>query len=195
MVSEARDMAGKERNMRIRSMAQSALFAALLCILSPIAIPVGLIPVTLSVFVVLLTGIVLPWKQAAMAALVYLLIGFMGLPVFSGGQAGLGVLAGATGGYLWCYLPMAALASKLSHSGRQNLGMAVLGALLALLLCYTTGTLQFALTTNCALAYAFRVCVLPFVGFDLLKVAAAVLLGMQIRRRLQAAGMLGQGIR
>lgn len=180
--------------MRTRSMVQSALFAALLCILSPIAIPVGLIPVTLSVFVVLLTGVVLPWKRAAIAVLVYLLMGFIGLPVFSGGQTGLGVLAGATGGYLWCYLPMAALASGVSHGGRQNLGMAVLGTLLALLLCYATGTLQFALTTNCALEYALRVCVLPFVGFDFLKVAAAALLGMQIRRRLQAAGMLEQGL-
>lgn len=182
-------MTGHPKSVRTRSMTQCALFAALLCILSPIALPIGLIPVTLSVFVVLLTGVVLPWKQAASAVLVYLLIGFVGLPVFSGGQAGLGVLTGPTGGYLWCYLPMVALVSQMSHGKRENLAMTALGALLALLLCYTAGTLQFVLTSKCALAYALRLCVLPFLGFDLLKVAAAVVLGMQIRRRLQAAGM------
>lgn len=176
--------------MNMRSIAQSGLFAALLCILSPIAIPFGPIPVTLAVFVVLLTGVVLPWKRATAAVLTYLLIGFIGLPVFSGGNAGLGVLTGATGGYLWCYLPMAALVSAVSHGTKENVCSALLGALLALLLCYTSGSVQFAMIMDCSLNYALSVCVYPFILFDLLKATAAVLLGVQIRRRLRAAGLL-----
>lgn len=179
-----------QKALRARSMAQSSLFTALLCILSPVAIPLGPIPVTLAIFAVLLTGIVLPWKQAAAVVLVYLLIGFIGLPVFSGGSAGLGVLAGATGGYLWCYLPMAMLVSRVSHGRRENVWMALMGALLALLLCYATGTLQFAIIIDYSLNDALGVCVYPFILFDLLKVATAALLGMQLRRRLRMAGLL-----
>lgn len=90
----------RAEKMRIRATVQSAIFAALLCIFSPIAIPVGAIPVTLSIFIVLLTGLILDWKQAGAAVLSYMLIGAFGLPVFSGGQAGIGVFLGVTGGYL-----------------------------------------------------------------------------------------------
>lgn len=173
-----------------RAMVQSALFAALLSILSPLAIPIGTIPVTLAVFAVLLTGVVLPWKRAAGAVLVYLLMGLIGLPVFSGGKAGAGVLLGATGGYLWSYLPMTALTSIMSQRGEAGAGRAFMASMLALLLCYATGTMQFAWLTGCSWGQALSVCVAPFAAFDLLKAAAAVWLGGRLRRSLKAAGML-----
>lgn len=178
------------KKISLRAMTQSALFASLLCILSPVAIPAGPIPVTLGVFAVLFAAVVLPWKQAGTAVLVYLFIGLIGIPVFSGGGAGPAVFAGATGGYLWCYLPMAILAAWIARRGTASVGMALLGNLLALLLCYAMGTLQFTRIMACSISYALGVCVYPFVFWDAVKLIAAALLGVKTRRRLQAAGLL-----
>lgn len=179
-----------QKLLHTQALAQSALFAALLCILAPIAIPVGTIPVTLAVFVVMLAGIVLPWRQAGAALLAYLLMGLIGLPVFSGGQAGAAVFIGPTGGYLWCYLPMAVVISWICGRRELNVGRALLGNALALILCYATGTAQFMLIMDCSTAYALRICVVPFVLVDVVKAIAAAVLGVQIRKRLQIAGLL-----
>lgn len=174
-----------------RTLAQSALFAALLCVLSPLAVPVGPVPVTLAVFAVLLTGIVLEWRRAGLAVLTYMLIGLVGLPVFSGGGSGFGVFAGPTGGYLWCYPLMAVLVSVVCRRWKKNAyAGAALGSMLALMLCYFTGTMQFALLMNCSVSHAVGICVWPFIGFDILKTAAAAFLGVRIRARLQMAGLL-----
>lgn len=175
-------------NSRLHALTQSAMFAALLCILSPLAIPVGPIPVTMGTFAVLLTGVVLPWRRACAAVMVYTLIGLLGLPVFSGGGSGFGVLIGPTGGYLWCYLPMTALVSA---SGRRGgWASAGLASLTAMLICYAAGTLQFVGLTGCGFVEALALCIWPFIPFDAAKIICAAMLGTRIRRRLQAMELL-----
>ncbi len=111
---------GSSRVLRI---AQCGLLTAVLCILSPIAIPIGPIPITLGVFAVMLCGVMLDWKQAGAAVLAYLCLGAIGLPVFSGGGSGIGTFAGPTGGYLWSFLPMAVLIAFLSRRTRKSRGL------------------------------------------------------------------------
>ena len=172
--------------MKPKALVQPALFAALLCILCPLAIPFGPIPVTLATFIVLLAAYILPWKQAVCALLLYLLMGLIGLPVFSGAQAGFSVLLGPTGGYLWSYIPMAMLAAV--GKGRGMAGL-IPGAA-SLLVCYICGSIQYALLTGINFVAAVSVCVVPFLPFDAVKLFAACLLGKKIRSRLQAAGLL-----
>ncbi len=76
-------------------------FAALIavCALLP-TIEVGVVDITLQTFAVLLCGAVLGARRGFLAALLYVVVGAAGLPVFSGGGAGLGVLVGPSGGYL-----------------------------------------------------------------------------------------------
>ena len=160
-----------------------ALFAALLCLLSPIAIPVGAVPVTLSVFAVLLAALMLDWKAAVAAVCVYVLIGCCGLPVFSVGQGGAGILFGPTGGYIWSYIPMAALVSKFGKGKPpRKAGLASLGGLTV---CYVCGTAQYALVSGSGFGAALGVCVLPFAGFDIIKIVCAVLLSRKIEKRLR----------
>ena len=163
-----------------------ALFAALLCLISPIAIPAGAVPVTLSVFAVMLTALLLDWKAAAAAAGIYVLMGFCGLPVFSAGQGGAGVLFGPTGGYIWSYVPMAALVSKLGK-GKPPFA-AILASLGGLILCYLCGSVQYALVSGCSFAATLGICVLPFVGFDVVKAVCAVLLSRAVLRQMKSAG-------
>ena len=87
-----------------------ALFAAVICVLSPISIQIGPIPVSLGLLGVLLAASVLGPVRGVTAVLVFILAGACGLPVFSGGRGGFSVLIGPTGGYIWGYLPAAVIA-------------------------------------------------------------------------------------
>ena len=163
-----------------------ALLAAIICLISPIAIPVGAVPVTLSVFAVLLASLMLDWKAAAAAVGIYVLIGCCGLPVFSGGQGGVAMLFGPTGGYIWSYIPMSALVSKFGKG--KPPWKACMASLGGLIVCYVCGTVQYALVSGSGFAAALGVCVLPFAGFDVVKIVCAVFLSHRIEKRLQDAG-------
>ena len=163
-----------------RAMVRCALFAALICVLSPFSIQIGPVPITMSLFAVMLCGVALDWRGAGLAVLVYLLIGLVGLPVFSGGKGGAAVIVGPTGGYIWAYLPMAVLIGAFTRNGGWVRAAVVCA--LSLLLCYGLGTLQFCLVANYSFGAALAVCVWPFVPFDIAKAVCAALLGTRIRR-------------
>lgn len=187
-------MQSEKRTPGTLFLVQSAIFAAVICILSPLAIPIGPIPITLGAFAVMLTGAVLDWKRAAAAVAAYILLGLVGLPVFSGGKGGFGVLVGPTGGYIWSYLPMAMLIAALGGKPRERElsedWRTLAACLLSMVLLYFLGTLQFTLVADSDWAHALAVCVVPFLPFDLAKAICATLLGVRIRRRLRAANLL-----
>ena len=174
------------RRNKTAYLARCALFAAILCLLSPIAIPVGAVPVTLSTFAVMLTALMLDWKCVMVAVGIYVLMGMIGLPVFSAGQGGAAVVFGPTGGYIWSYIPMAALISKFGKG--KPPWMAGLASLGGLLVCYMCGTAQYAWVSGCGFIAALGVCVVPFAVFDVIKLIGAVLLSRSIIRRVQSAG-------
>ena len=182
------------KNTKVLFLVQSALFAAIICILSPLAIPIGPIPITLGVFAVMLTGVVLDWKRACVAVAVYILLGMIGLPVFSGGNSGPGVIAGPTGGYLWAYIPMAAIIAAVGGKPREREldedKWSILACLLSMIVLYVLGTFQFTLVADSTWSHALAVCVYPFIPFDVGKAVCATLLGVRIRRRLRASGLL-----
>ena len=157
---------------------------AVICILSPFSIPIGPVPVTLGVFVLFLTVCLLGTTDAVIACLIYMLLGFAGLPVFSGFTAGPGKLLGPTGGYMIGYLPMIVIAGLvLDHT--ENLFLRFLGMLAGLLTgCYLPGTIWLSHLAGMTFRAALDVAVLPFVIPDLMKIAAALLLGREIWRRL-----------
>ena len=87
-------------NSKTRNMTVCAIMAALMCILGPMSVPIGPIPISLTNLVIYLTVYLLGTKKACISYLVYMLLGAVGLPVFSGFAGGIGKLAGPTGGYL-----------------------------------------------------------------------------------------------
>ena len=105
---------------RTRDLTAAALVVSLLAVSAFITIPLGTVPVTLQVFVVVLASLLLRpgWAVAAMG--VYLLMGAAGLPVFAGGLGGFGVLAGPTGGYLIGFAVAAPLGSGLRIALRRG---------------------------------------------------------------------------
>lgn len=157
------------------------VFAAIICICSVISLPVGVIPVTLGTFGVMLTASVLGVRKGFFAVLVFILTGAIGIPVFSGFQGGVSVLAGPTGGYITGYILMPFL-SGLNNNGRGVKGIIL--NLLSLVLCYICGTGQFVFLTGADIKSALALCVAPFVVFDVVKAFAAATLAQYIKARI-----------
>lgn len=170
-----------------------AVMAAVCCVLSVISIPIGAIPVSLGVLGIFLAAVILGAKRGAAAVTVFILIGAVGLPVFTGFRGGISVLAGLTGGYIWAYIPMAALTGAVSTRAKRNFaGMAAVffSCIAGMIICYTLGTIQFILLSGKGLAAALSACVIPFIPFDIAKSLIAVSGGFAVRSALEKARIL-----
>lgn len=172
------------------TMTSCALMAALMCALCPLSIPIGPIPVSLGTFVMMLTVYLLGTRNALISCAVYLLLGAVGMPVFSGFQGGLAKLAGPTGGYLIGYLGLIAAAGVVIRLGKGSFPAALAGMVLGVAVDYAFGTAWFVIQTGSTLAHAMTVCVYPFIPVDAAKAVAAALLGRLIRPALEKARLL-----
>ena len=194
--------------MNAKSMADTrrltlcAAMAAVMCVLAPISIPIGPISITGGTLAIYLAACLLGGKWGAAATLVYLLVGMVGLPVFSNYMGGISRLAGPTGGYLIGYLPMALLAGavvelslrRLKDQGGKGAAVALavqfVGMIAATAVLYAFGTAWYCLQAGVELQAALAACVIPFIPWDLIKMAAALAVGVPVRRGLERAGLL-----
>ena len=166
-----------------RDMAYIAMSTALISVCAWVSVP-SAVPFTMQTFAVFLAAGVLGSRRALAAVSLYVLLGAIGLPVFAGMQGGLGVLVGATGGYISGFLPATFIAG-LRHSGNRDGMVDIILMILGLLVCYTFGTLWYALGYLGGMegiGAALTACVLPYVIPDLLK----ILLAAAVARRLRA---------
>jgi biotin transport system substrate-specific component len=160
------------------------VLAAVLCIIGPFAIPIGPIPITLATFGIILTGYVLGPKFGTLSVGIYILLGTVGLPVFSGGAGGLGKIIGPSGGYIIAWLALAFFTGFFVKKFPGKIPLHVIGALVGELVLYIVGTAWFIVLTKYTLAKAIAVCVLPFLIGDTIKLAAAVGIGAILRKKL-----------
>ena len=173
-----------------------ALMAAIICIFAPMSVPIGPIPVSLTNLVLYFAIFLLGTRGTTISYIVYLLLGLVGLPVFSGYVGGVAKVAGPTGGYLIGFLPMILIMGPLYALARKqsriwiNWAITVGGMILATAVAYVFGTIWFVLQMDCTVAYAMTVCVLPFIPFDLAKIVIANLLGRAVRRPLCKQGLI-----
>ena len=171
--------------LNTRDMTLVAVMAALICVAGPLTVAIGPIPLSLATFAIYLAGALLGPGRGALAVALYLLIGAVGVPVFSGFSGGFQKLAGVTGGYLVGYLPCAWL-TGLGARGETSVARWRLPAVMALgtAALYAIGTTWFMLQTKNPLGAALGMCVLPFLPGDAIKIAAATLLARPIRRAI-----------
>lgn len=162
--------------MKVRDMALCALFAALLSVCAWICIPIGDISFTMQTFGVFLTLGLLGGKRGTLAILTYLLLGAVGLPVFSGFQSGAGTLLGVTGGYIVGFLAWGLVYWLLTGLFASKLRL--IAMLAGLLTCYGFGSVWFYVLYlhnggTVGIALILSKCVLPYLLPDLLKLALA----------------------
>ncbi|MDE6893304.1 MAG: biotin transporter BioY [Lachnospiraceae bacterium] len=182
--------------MKTKHLALTGLMAAVLCLLGPISlpIPVSPVPVSLGFFAVYLTVYILGMKMGSVSVLIYVLMGFVGVPVFTGFSGGIGKVLGPTGGYIIGYLFMAPIIGFFVDKWKTNYILIVLGMLLGTAVCYLFGTLWLAYQGGMSFSAALAAGVLPFIPADIVKLILAVLVGEPVRRRLWKAGILESGV-
>lgn len=171
--------------MKIRNMALCGLFAALLVICAWISIPIGDAVITMQTLGVFLALGVLDGKRGTVAVAIYLLLGIVGLPVFSGFRGGIGTLLGVTGGYIAGFLATALVYWLVTAMGRNKEIFRLLGMVLGLLACYLLGTLWFryGYLSYGGLGWGAILlkCVVPYLLPDTAKLILAWLLSRRLR--------------
>jgi biotin transport system substrate-specific component len=157
-----------------REIAVAALFTALLAVSAFIAVPLGSVPFTLQVFVVLLSGMVLGPRLGLLSVLAYLVLGLLA-PVYAGGASGLGVLFGPTGGYLWGFVPAVIVSGAVAGAGTGTLPRLVLAGVAGLVPIYALGATWLAMQLDLSPSTAVLTGVVPFLWIDLVKALGSAL--------------------
>ena len=165
------------------------MLAAVLSILSQISIPMPSgVPVTLQTFAVALTGFILAWKLGAASTLVYILVGAVGVPVFSGFKGGVQVLLNYTGGFIWGFIIMVILCGIAAT--RTNKVIVALLSMAGLAICHLFGIIQFMFVMKMGFVESFLMASAPYIIKDIISVFFAYVIGAECRRRLLKAGLL-----
>lgn len=173
----------------VQELTTMALLAALLCVSSYISIqlPFSAVPITAQTLVINMIALLLKPKKAGITVGIWILLGVVGLPVFSGGKGGFGVLAGATGGYIIGYL-VAAIVISLIRGKQNHVLRNTISVFIGIPIIYAVGLPWMKLVMNLDWTASFVAGMLPFIPGDVIKCVAAVAICKPLYRIVNAAG-------
>lgn len=175
-------------NLKIKDMTYIALVAAVMCVIAPITIPLPFtpIPISMATFVVYITTIIIGKKRAVISILIYLLIGAVGVPVFSGYSGGVQKIASPTGGYLIGYIFCAFVIGWFVEKFENKMYMYAVGVAVGTLTCYTVGTVWLSYQAQLTFTEALIMGVIPYIPLDVLKMIIAVAVGYPLKKQMKA---------
>lgn len=170
------------KKIKTADIASISLCTALICVCSWIQVPYA-VPFTLQTFAIFFTAMTFGVKKSLIATVVYILLGVVGVPVFSGFQGGIAALTGATGGFILGFIPAVITVSLGSQKFGKGTLASVIYCTLGLVLCYSSGVLWYAFVYGGGnLLSAFYVCVLPFLLPDAAKIFLAIIISKRISK-------------
>jgi biotin transport system substrate-specific component len=178
-------------NQKIKNSVLIALFSALIVVCSLITIP-SAIPFTLQTFAVFLSLNILGAKKGIVSIFIYILLGIVGLPVFSGFNGGIGALFNVTGGYVFGFIFSAfvfGLVTSIFNKNQRKI-VNLIASFSALIICYVSGTAWYILMflkngDNISITSAVTVCVLPFIIPDAFKILLSVAISEKVKKHLK----------
>ncbi len=173
----------------IYPMAIVGVMAAVMCILGPLSIPIGVIPISFTNLAIYFALYALGIKKGTISYIIYMLIGFVGIPVFSGFTGGASKLVGPTGGYIIGFIFMALIAGFFIDKFFDKRYLCFIGMVLGTAVCYVFGTIWLSYQAKISAAAALAAGVIPFIPGDLAKILIAAYAGPQIRRQLIKANL------
>ncbi|MBX4266671.1 biotin transporter BioY [Clostridium estertheticum] len=177
------------KKINIHHLTLIGVMAAVICILGPLSLPIGIVPISLTNLAIYFSVYVLGQKRGTLSYIVYLFIGLVGLPVFSGFSGGFTKLFGPTGGYLIGFIFMAFISGFFIDKFPTKIYMCLLGMILGTIVTYIFGTAWLAYQLNMTFNASLAIGVLPFIPGDIVKMVIALLIGPQIKKRLISAGL------
>ncbi len=166
---------------KLRMVVLASLMAALTAVGAYIHVPIGPVPIVLSTLFVLLAGLLLGsrWGLASMG--LYLLVGAIGIPVFSGGRGGFAHFFGPTGGYLFGYLVASWITGFISERSRGLMIFDIFAVVVGSLVIYGLGVPWLKMVTQMSWPKALMVGVIPFLIGDAVKASVAIILARAVR--------------
>ena len=169
----------EQQTMKIQDLTLIALMAALTCILGPMSItlPFTPVPISFTNLVIYFAVMVIGMKRGTISYLVYLLIGAVGLPVFSGFSGGLAKLAGPTGGYLVGFIFLALISGFFVEKFSGNIVMAV-------------GTIWLCAQMHLTFVQGLYAGVIPYLPGDAAKIVIAIIVGSAVKKAVVKARVL-----
>lgn len=174
------------QNKKIKSMIMISMFTAVLSVLSYISIPLPFSPVSLTgqTLGIMLIGSVLAPYEAVTSLVVYLLLGAVGIPVFSGGHSGLGSLFGPTGGFLFAFVLGVFVIALLKGDGKKVSRLLFANLIGGVIIVYLIGVPFLAFSLKMSIVKAATVGALPFIPGDIVKVVVASISASALNKRL-----------
>lgn len=169
------------KNKRLVYPTTAAMITAFLVLCSQICIylPSGM-PITLQTFAVALCGYLLGVKWGTVSVLTYILLGVVGLPVFSSFGGGIGYIIGPTGGFIFGFLIFSTLCGVASNTEKKYLKIII--SALGLFLCHLIGTLQFSVVAETSATAAFLSVSLIYIPKDILSAFGAYFIALRLKR-------------
>lgn len=170
-------------NFKTRDYTQCAMFAAVIAICAQISIrvPVNPVPFTMQVFACVLAGTMLGARKAFVSLVIYVLIGALGVPVFAGFVGGIGIILGPTGGFILGF-PIIGLLTGYAVDKYKNVKTIFVIILIANLIDYLFGTMQFMLVMETGFKQGILTCILPFIIPDIIQIFMAIGIGLKVRK-------------
>ena len=170
---------------KIKSICITGIFSAVICVMAPFSVTLSsLVPLSLATFAIYLTSGMLDVVNSVSAVAVYIMLGAVGLPVFSSFTGGIQKLFGVTGGYIIGYIPLALTVSLLLKYNRKK-WMYPLSMVLGTAVLYLVGTVWFVFQTKATWASAAMSCIVPFLPGDAVKIAAASAISIKARKQIE----------
>ena len=169
---------------------KTALSAAIICVLGPLSLslPVSPVPISLGILGIFFSVYVNGWLWGTISVLIYLLIGFVGVPVFANFTSGAGKLLGPTGGYMIGYLLISLIAGYFIEKFENKILLHIIGMILGTAACYFLGTTWLMISLKMSFTAALMAGVIPFIPADVIKMAIAVAVGIPIRKGVGSLG-------
>ena len=170
------------QKIRTKQMVLIALMTAVTCVLGPLSIPLPFspVPISLTNFAIFLAIFVLGMKNGTISFIIYLLLGAVGVPVFSSFRGGFQVLAGPTGGYLIGFIFLALIMGfALEHFDRK-LVPTIIGMIIGMAVCYAFGTVWLAKLLSLSFKEGLMMGVIPYLPGDAAKIIIAAIVGPKL---------------
>jgi len=168
----------------------AAFGAAIIAVLAQVTIPLPLIPITGQTLAVGIVVTILGTRLGTISVLLYILLGAVGLPVFSGMSGGLGILVGPTGGYIVGFLVTAIIMGLYLDQFGITFVHAIIANIIGMIITLAFGTVWLKIVAEYTWTAAFMGGVAPFIVVGIVKAVLAAWIGVIVRRRLESAHLI-----
>ena len=176
----------------VKQLALVGLLTAVICVLGPLAlnIPISPVPISLGTLAIYFVISVAGMKLGTVSVVIYILLGLVGVPIFTNFTGGPAKLFGPTGGYIIGYIFLALICGFFVDKFGKNIPVYLAGMILGTVVRYIFGTIWLGYQMDFTFTQALMAGVVPYIPGDLVKLTMAVIAGMQVRKRLVKAGLI-----